>query len=113
MNADIRTVRYYEGDNGAPPVNIIGVSGECTPEAQLSRFDFGICRVGFDGQRLWKDLAFDRDQRDSTFSLLQSTSKKQREHSMKRFDRLVTKYPGWKFVDRTNPWPAPGAFDAI
>ncbi len=102
FNSDVRTVRYYDPKDGVkwPQVNIIAVAGECTPEAQLERFDFGICRVAFDGVRLWKDLGFDRDQRDETFSLLVGQSEEQRKYSLKRFERLLAKYPGWRFVDR-------------
>ena len=47
FNIDVRTVRYYDPKDGVkwPQVNIIGASGECTPDAQLELFDFGICRV--------------------------------------------------------------------
>ena len=104
FNIDVRTVLYYDPKDGVkwPQVNIIGVSGECTPDAQLERFDFGICRVAFDGVRLWKDLSFDRDQRDETFSLLVPQTEEQRKFSLKRFERLLEKYPGWKFVDKYN-----------
>lgn len=98
FNSDVQRVSYYEGE-GVLPVNIIGVY-QCTPERQLERFDFGICRVAFDGMRLWKDLAFDRDQRDETFTLLVDQTEEQRKYSLKRFERLQGKYNGWRFVDR-------------
>lgn len=99
MNNDVRSVRYFEGHHMPLPVNIIGVYN-CTPEAQLERFDFGICRVAYDGIRLWKDLAFDRDQADETFSLLVDQTEDQRNYSLGRYERLSGKYPGWKFVDK-------------
>ena len=105
FNTEVRSVDYYAPKSGVvwPPVNIIGVTnGTCTPEQQLERFDFGICRVAFDGVRLWKDLAFDRDQRDETFSLLVSQSTRQREYSLARYERLQEKYAGWKLVDKYN-----------
>lgn len=99
FNNDVRRVSYYEGGEGKLPVNIIGVY-QCTPEKQMERFDFGICRVAFDGIRLWKDLAFDRDQRDETFSLLVDQTEEQLKYSLQRFERLQGKYNGWRFVNR-------------
>jgi hypothetical protein len=102
FNNDVRVVEYYESELGFPQVNLIGVTnGTCTPEKQLERFDFGICRVAFDGQRLWKDLAFDRDQADETFTLLVWQTQEQRDFSVQRYERLQAKYNGWKFVDKS------------
>jgi hypothetical protein len=104
FNNDVREVRYYEGE-GRIPVNVIAVTeGTCTPEQQLGRFDFGICKVAWDGKRLWKDLAFDRDQADETFTLLVPQTDQQRDYSMQRYGRLQAKYRGWKFVDGVKPW---------
>lgn len=100
FNSDVRSVDYYAGSDGELPINIIGVSeGTCTPWQQLERFDFGICRVAFDGERLWKDLSFDRDARDRTFTLMVSQTDDQRDYSMQRYERLLKKYPTWRFVD--------------
>lgn len=108
FNNAVSDVRYYEG-NGELPVNIISVTDDtCTPEQQLDRFDFGICRVAYDGVRLWKDLTFDRDQREHTFTLLVAQTKEQRKYSLERFKRLQEKYPGWKMVACS---PKPDAWD--
>jgi hypothetical protein len=109
FNNDVRSVNYYEAPDGWLPVNIIGVTkGTCTPEQQLERFDFGICRVAFDGRRLWKDLSFDRDQADETFTLSVSQTQDQRRYSMQRYERLQAKYNGWRFVDAS---PKPNTFE--
>jgi tRNA nucleotidyltransferase/poly(A) polymerase len=111
-NDDVRSVQYYEGV-GYKPVNIIGVThGTCTVEKQLSRFDFGICRIAYDGERLWKDLSFDRDMADKTFTLTSEfQTPEQLAYSLGRFERLSGKYPGWKLV---RPAPlAPFDFDNI
>lgn len=107
FNNDVRSVQYYGGKG--LPVNVIGVTADmCNPEDQLARFDFGICKVAYDGVRLWKDLAFDRDQRDQTFTLLPYQTPEQREYSMQRYARLTSdKYAGWKLVDAT---PKPHVF---
>jgi hypothetical protein len=98
-NNDVRSVSYYEGD-ALTPVNIIGVTrGTCTPEQQLERFDFGICRVAFDGDNLWKDLSFDRDMLQKTFTLTDAYQTcDQLNYSLGRFERLSAKYQGWKLV---------------
>lgn len=101
MHTDVRTVNYYEGED-ALPVNIIGITqGLDNPKAQLERFDFGLCRVAWDGKRLWKDLSFDVDSRDETFTLLFTQSDDAHENSMRRYARISQKYPGWKLVDKT------------
>ncbi len=101
FNNDVRSVDYYEGVYGEKPVNIIGVTnGTCTPEQQLERFDFGICRIAYDGETLWKDLSFDRDMRDRTFTLTNNfQTPDQRDYSLARFGRLRDKYVGWKLID--------------
>lgn len=101
MNNDVRSVDYYAGARGVRPVNIIGVTAwTCTPEQQLARFDFGICRVAYDGKTLWKDLSFDRDKADRTFTLTSNfQTPDQLKNSRARFERLSGKYVGWKLIE--------------
>ena len=97
FNPDVREVRYYEGD-GMIPVNIVGVEGECTLDVQLDRFDFDICRIGYDGKELRVSDAFLQDSSDYTFTLRGDQTPDQQRHSLQRFLRIGEKYQGYKLV---------------
>lgn len=103
---NVRYIDYYEDLTcKLPPVNLIGVSDEvCNPSDQLERFDFGICRVAYDGVTLWQDLSYHRDIRAKTFTLKEGQTEEQLKFSLGRFNRLSLKYPGFKLV-RTARWP--------
>jgi hypothetical protein len=97
MDNSICCCSYFER-KGSLPVNVIEVYGRCDLEAQLERFDFGICAIGWDGKNLIKAQRYQRDQQNETFTLTAYQSGMQREYSLARFDRLSVKYPGWTLV---------------
>lgn len=82
---------------GLPPVNLI-VIHDCTIANQMERFDFGICRIMFNGNTLHRHPGYVKDKEDHTFTLLRNCTYEQRVYSRKRFERLQEKYPGWTLV---------------
>ncbi len=79
------------------PVQVIGLS--TGPETILPRIDFGICQIGFDGEKVtWTD-AYDIDKAAKTFTIIRSDDQTQRDRSYRRWDRLSEKYADWHLVD--------------
>lgn len=68
----------------------------------VGRFDFGVCRIMFDGQNVIATPEFHEDAANHTFTLLRSETPGQFERSVRRFERFQEKYPGWKFVNKTD-----------
>lgn len=94
------------------PLNIIGRKDN----NHVDSFDFGICRIGYDGKTLYRAEGYDADQARKVFTLNLSNPFAVEGRSMKRWERLRTKYIGWELnvtnspksylptlVDRTRP----------
>jgi hypothetical protein len=79
------------------PVQLIALT--TGPESLLHRLDFGICRIGYDGVEVIKTDEYLADQATQSFTLLRADDSAQRDRSIRRFERLSEKYPGWKLVD--------------
>lgn len=95
MDQTICSCVYWEKKD-ALPVNIIGVyNNTCKMQEQLDRFDFGICRIAYDGKMVLRDIKYQIDQANKTFTLRRHQSTLQEEYSLQRFERLSAKYPGW------------------
>jgi len=79
-----------------PPVQIVMVDWPL--DAILERFDFGICRISFNGKQLIRhpDYVFDRSAK--SFQLRRRREGQELSASVHRFARLTLKYEGWKFV---------------
>ncbi|MBB3693045.1 hypothetical protein [Sphingomonas sp. BK580] len=86
---------------GDQPFQLIGLRSG--PETILPRLDFGICRIGFDGSEVIRTDEYLADQATQTFTLLRADDDAQRDRSLRRFDRLSAKYPGWKLFDPDAP----------
>lgn len=94
-------VTYAWGDY---EVQFIGVTlDEFTPEAVMDRIDFGLCRIAFklsgDGEGhdivTTPEFLFDKQQR--TMSLLRCDNPAQLHQSLRRYQRLSRKFPGYAF----------------
>jgi hypothetical protein len=75
-----------------------------TPTA-IERFDFGICQIQFDGKSLLYSDHFMNDVTNKTFTLVRCDNSKQYDRSMTRYERLLQKYPNYKFVNRSSYRP--------
>ena len=81
------------------PVQLIGLS--TGPETILSRIDFGICQIGFDGEQVIRTEAYEADKAAKTFTIVRSDDEAQLDRSYRRWDRLREKYPDWRLAE---PW---------
>lgn len=97
LDSSVKCCSYFERKHSLP-VNVIEVYGRNDLEAQLERFDFGICAIGWDGKNLIKSQRYQIDQQNQTFTLRRRQTELQRDYSLQRFDRLSRKYPGWRIV---------------
>jgi hypothetical protein len=99
----------YESWATAECVGVLDISGphadfqliglRSGPETILPRLDFGICRIGYDGSEVIRTDEYLADQATQSFTLLRCDDESQRDRSLRRFDRLSEKYPGWVLVD--------------
>lgn len=98
-STDVLGIYELGGNPEMPPVNLIRVrSGTCDLNTQLARFDFGICQIAHDGNQLRVTEAYLKDRAEKTFTLTGSRTKRQYEQSLKRFERISPRYPGWTLV---------------
>jgi hypothetical protein len=63
----------------------------------MSRFDFGICQIAFDGTAVERTAHYLQDQEERTFTIVRERRDEALEASVERFARLSPKYPGWNF----------------
>lgn len=80
------------------PVNVIRLTTPTSLEQNLVRFDFGICRIGTDGEKVVCSTDYEIDQRLETFTLLRCESEQQYARSMDRYERISQKYADWELV---------------
>jgi hypothetical protein len=86
-------------DGSDVPVQIVVAKTHRTPQEILERHDFGLCQIGFDGQRILKTTAYIQDQANSVFTLVRCRDEKDYARSVGRHARLsLTKYSGWPLV---------------
>jgi len=62
------------------------------------RFDFGICRIAFDGEKLIRTPEYEQDKTDRVFRLRRQRDDIEMVASVHRFARLSRKYEGWPFA---------------
>lgn len=77
----------------------------------VDRFDYGICRLSFDGKELVRPAEYDEDKQAQVFRLRRErpTAVSMRG-SIRRYARLTAeKYQGWDWYPYENPCP----FDAV
>jgi hypothetical protein len=65
----------------------------------LSRFDFGICMAGWDGEEVYTADEYKRDIEQKTFTLCRADDQPQFNYSMSRFEKMVKdRYAGWRLA---------------
>lgn len=91
----------YEGVT----INLIGLDlPHFNLVSVLSRIDFGICRIGYNGDHLYKSYEYVDDSIDKTFTLHRSTGYESFEASKRRYFELTKeKYKGWQFAIGFSP----------
>jgi len=79
----------------AQPVQMIMV--EWDTAHIVDRFDYGICRIAFDGRELTRAPEYEDDKEKKVFRLRRRREGPELESSVHRYARLVQKYEGWRF----------------
>lgn len=94
----MKDVMEYTNTDGRTPLNIIVLkSQDAGVHFNMSRFDFGLCRVAYDGE-LHRTEQFDNDVINNTFTLLQADTLQQFYRSITRYERMRAKYPDWSIT---------------
>ena len=90
-------VAKFEKADETIPICIIGLRPSyASPEANLGRFDFGVCMAAFDGQQTIRTAKFDADTERQTFTLLRADNAQQFAYSMSRYEKIAAgRYSGW------------------
>jgi hypothetical protein len=83
---------------GCPTIQVIVLREPVTMNYVLGRIDFGICQIGFDGERVIETLAYGVDHQRQTFTLTFCPDANRYQRAITRFERISQKYPGWKLV---------------
>lgn len=93
-------VAKFEKADEALPICIIGLRPEfARPEANIARFDFGICMAAFDGQHTIRTPQFDQDVEAHAFTLCRADNLAQFTYSLSRFEKITAgRYAGWQLV---------------
>lgn len=88
---------------GGLDVNIVHLDGSVDMERVLTRIDFGICQIGYDGKSITTTEAYRQDRAKRTFTVTRFDSTDDNARTLRRWERISQKYPGWTLV---NPWVA-------
>ena len=90
-------VAKFEKAEETIPLCIIGLKSNYTsPEANIARFDFGICMVAFDGENILRANEFAVDMEAETFTLCRADNLAQFSYSMSRYNKITAgRYQGW------------------
>ena len=64
----------------------------------LSRFDYAICRIGYDGRKIFYEDDYDKDKAEKTMTLVRCKGQAALEASVERFARWRPKYPKHRWV---------------
>jgi hypothetical protein len=93
-------VAKFEKADETTPVCIIGLlPGFAEPEANIARFDFGVCKAAFDGSQTMRAAEFDHDAAHGTFTLCRADNQAQYNYSLSRFEKITAaRYQGWSLV---------------
>lgn len=90
---------------GKVPVQLVLLDGgrDWTPVTVIGRFDFGICQICYDRNRVEVTRDFVTDTTKSTYTLINSETEPRRRRSIRRYMRHTKpggKYEGFKLVSR-------------
>lgn len=83
----------------AYPVQIIELRAGLDPVERAKAHDFGTCQVWHDGGQLHFTGLFTDDLDRRTFTLTDSGSSAEYERSLRRWERISKKFPGWVLID--------------
>lgn len=91
-------VAKFEKADEAIPLCIIGLKSRyTTPQANIARFDFGVCMAAFDGENTILAAEFDTDVENKTFTLCRADNLAQFTYSMSRHKKISAgRYKGWE-----------------
>lgn len=96
----------YVNTDGLPELNLIQLDPSFNPASIVERVDFGLCQIGYDLMGVISTAAYQFDKVNQRFTLTRAESVEGVMRSLKRYDRLSQKYPGWELY-----WGA--EFDAL
>jgi len=96
--SDPRVVEAVEYSGWDYPINLISMTTDITMEENIERFDFGICRVAFDGFTTLIPASFELDAAARHFTLRKCENEGQFAQSVIRHRRLQDKYEGWPLI---------------
>lgn len=91
------TFQYATEDDDDLPVGLIVVASSITPAERFKRFDFGLCQIIFNGERVIKTADYHCDKLNQTLTLTRADNEEQFNRSLDRYKRLSTKYD-WPLV---------------
>jgi hypothetical protein len=80
------------------PVQVIELCPGLSPMERVIAHDFGICQVYSTGTGWGATEAFFRDRDNRTFTLTHCEDRKEFDRSMRRWNRLKDKFPGFSLV---------------
>ena len=101
MSSDPTVVRVatFEKADETIPICLIGLKQTQGMQANLARFDFGLCMAGFDGDKVYTAPEYKIDIEQKTFTLCRADNQTQFDYSMSRFDKMTAdRYAGWQRV---------------
>jgi len=99
----VARVAKFEKADETIPVCLIGLMplalGLRGMQANLERFDFGICMAAWDGNEVYTAYQYKRDVEQKTFTLRRADDQQQFNYSRSRFDKMTAdRYAGWRLV---------------
>ena len=80
-------------DGYSKPINIITCSEKWPPDKQVDKFDFGLCKISWDGQNIFEHSEFLWDVKHHLFTLRRPSAPCMIFKSIERYKRLRDKYP--------------------
>ena len=96
--AVIRVAKFEKAEE-AIPICLIGLKHPRMMQANLERFDFGICMAAWDGEVVYTASEYNTDIERKTFTLCRADDQAQFNYSMSRFDKMTAdRYAGWRLV---------------
>ena len=101
MSSDPTVVRVatFEKADETIPICLIGLKQTQGMQANLARFDFGLCMAGWDGDKVYTAPEYKIDSEQKTFTLCRADNQTQFDYSMSRFDKMTAdRYAGWQLV---------------
>jgi hypothetical protein len=94
------TVTFHSLD-GHPELNLIQLDESFKPATIIERVDFGLCQIGADANGVITTEAYEHDKLNRCFTLTRAETVDGVRRSLKRYDRLSVKYPGWQLFWKT------------